>query len=62
MEENTKLFQIGWLDIFQCIFITLKLFNLITWPWWKVLIPFWISLGLAIINVIILLWNSRKEK
>ena len=59
--EDNKLFQLGILDVFQYIFITLKCFELISWSWWKVLIPFWISLGVAIIKVIYILWNSKGE-
>ena len=32
----------------QIVLVVLKLFNLIEWSWWKVAIPTYISIGLAI--------------
>lgn len=62
MDDNEKIWRVGILDVFQYIFITLKCFGLISWSWWKVFIPFWISLTLAIIKVSFILWNSRGDK
>lgn len=62
MKENEDLFRIGILDVFQYIFISLKCFNLIDWSWWKVLIPFWISLVIAIIKVSVMLWTGRRKE
>lgn len=35
------------------VFITLKLTNVIVWPWFYVLMPFWIPL---IFSIIMLIW------
>ena len=45
--------QVGILGILGCIFVTLKLCDVITWSWWLVTLPFWggIVLGLAIFLV-----------
>lgn len=45
--------QVGILGILGCIFVTLKLCNVIDWSWWLVTIPFWggIVLGLVIFLV-----------
>lgn len=34
-------------------FIELKLLGVINWSWWWVLSPFWISVGLVLIGVLI---------
>lgn len=45
--------QVGLLGILGCIFVTLKLCDVITWSWWLVTLPFWggIVLGLIIFLV-----------
>ena len=60
MKKN-ETYTIGLLDVFQCIFLTLKCCNLISWSWWQVLIPFWISLVITIITVGMVLWNHRER-
>lgn len=37
---------LGFASILTIVFITLKLCNVITWSWWWVLSPIWISAGL----------------
>ena len=44
--------QVGILGILGCIFVTLKLCNVIDWSWWLVTLPFW---GGAILFLIIFL-------
>ena len=41
------------LDVVQVVLIILKLFHLITIPWWQVFIPFYIELGIFLILLII---------
>ena len=38
----------GLLDVIQIVLIILKLTNLISWSWWIVLIPLWITIILFI--------------
>ena len=38
----------GLLDVIQVVLIILKLTNLISWSWWVVLIPLWITIILQI--------------
>ena len=38
----------GLLDVILIVFIILKLTNLISWSWWIVLIPLWITIILLI--------------
>lgn len=41
--------KLGVLDVLGIIFVVLKLIGVITWSWWWVLSPWWISLILAFI-------------
>ena len=51
------------LYIIQIVLMVLKWFNLIDWPWWKVAIPTYIVIGLAIFYLIIdLIYEKIKEK
>lgn len=55
---------IGIYGVLQIIFIVLKLLKLISWSWWAVFIPTFISLGLALIAVLVALvlcWTVRKQ-
>ena len=40
------------LDVYQILFIVLKVFNVIDWSWWIVLIPIWIGIVLGLLDVI----------
>ena len=47
----------------QIVLVVLKLFNLIEWSWWKVAIPTYISIGLAIFYIIVaLIYEKTKGK
>lgn len=50
--------HVGSIDLLQLLFIALKLMNYIDWPWWKVLMPTWISI--IIVILIIVFKNKRK--
>lgn len=39
---------IGTLGVVEIVFIILKLTNVINWPWWKVLIPFYIEVAILV--------------
>ena len=45
----------GFTSVLAVIFIVLKLCKVITWPWWWVLSPIWISWGLALILFLFLI-------
>lgn len=49
--------QAGVLGILGCIFVTLKLCDVIDWSWWLVTLPFWggVVLGLIIFLVAFLI-------
>lgn len=42
---------IGFAGVLAVVFIVLKLLDVITWSWWWVLSPIWISWGLALIFI-----------
>ena len=52
-ENNTSSGGIGFCGLLTIVFIVLKLTHVINWSWWWVLAPSWISLGLAIILLLI---------
>lgn len=45
----------GFTSVLTVIFIVLKLCKVITWSWWWVLSPIWISWGLALVLILFLL-------
>lgn len=48
---------IGFVGLLTIVFIVLKLLGKITWSWWWVLSPLWISAGLAFLVLLgILIW------
>ena len=49
MSEAAASGGLGFTSMLTILFIGLKLAKLITWSWWWVLAPTWISLGLALI-------------
>jgi uncharacterized membrane protein YhaH (DUF805 family) len=57
---------IGFVGLLTIVFIVLKLLEKITWSWWWVLSPLWISVGLVlIIFLAIFLWaiiSTYKEE
>ena len=46
---------IGFVGILQIVFIVLKLCKVISWNWWIVMLPMIISVGLAIVILIVCL-------
>lgn len=57
MNANTG---IGLFEILGIIFIVLKLVDIIDWPWWWVLAPFWIEAIIFVLIIIIwILFENR---
>ena len=46
---------IGFTGLLTIVFIVLKLLGKITWSWWWVLSPLWISAGVGILALAIML-------
>ena len=62
MDSKTTSSGIGVLGLLQVAFIVLKVIKVIDWPWWKVLIPLWIELGIAVIALFVFLIFIRKSR
>ena len=56
MKENktTTSGGIGFSGLLTIVFIVLKLLGVITWSWWWVLSPLWISVALVIVLVAVI--------
>lgn len=53
----------GFTSVLTVIFIVLKLCKVITWSWWWVLPPIWISLGLALVLILfVLMFGDMFDK
>tara|TARA_Y100000034_G_C6796409_1_gene356983 strand:+ start:419 stop:625 length:207 start_codon:yes stop_codon:yes gene_type:complete len=63
-ESKNNKGTIGCLNVLLIILITLKLTNNISWSWWWVLSPLWISLGFAciLLSVFGVMLYFNKEK
>ena len=53
MSKKTSSGGIGFAGLLTIAFVVLKLCKVISWSWWWVLSPLWISVGIAIIAIII---------
>lgn len=47
------------MSVLQVIFIVLKLVGVISWSWWAVLVPTWMSIGVVVLAAISL-WVLNK--
>lgn len=54
MKDDTR-YGIDFTNVLTLIFIVLKLCKVITWSWWWVLSPIWISWGLVLILFLFLI-------
>lgn len=53
---------VGFTSLLAIAFIVLKLTKVINWSWWWVLSPIWITAGLAIIIlIIVIIIDSRNN-
>lgn len=55
MSNDTNSGGIGFVGLLAIVFITLKLTGYITWSWIWVLSPLWISLGIGLSVLVIML-------
>ena len=60
MKDNKQISNSGltFLDVLTVVFIVLKLLGKITWSWFWVLSPVWISLIIYVIIIIVLWWKD----
>ena len=57
--NNTSYTGLSFLDVLLVVFIALKIAKVISWPWWLVLLPLWIQIGLVIIIMIVIYIISK---
>ena len=50
---------IGFVGLLTILFIGLKLTGHITWSWWWVLSPLWITTSLVIVTALIFVWTAK---
>ena len=60
MSKNTETHGVSVLGVLLIVFIVLKLVGVISWSWWVVLIPLWISIGLVIIGILTIAAIRRR--
>ena len=61
--NNSQSGGIGFLGLLCIVFIVLKLTNVIAWPWWLVLSPFWAPFAIGLlVFVFIILYNAIFHK
>jgi hypothetical protein len=56
MAKHSSSSGIGFTGLLTIVFITLKLLDRISWSWWWVLSPLWISVGLTLLFFLIVLF------
>lgn len=61
MNEKIKYVGPNFLELLTLVFVVLKLLGKISWSWWWVLSPIWLSLGAAIIVAIILIVHEKND-
>lgn len=55
MKSSSSIGGMSFGGVLALIFVVLKLCKVITWSWWWVLSPIWISWGLALVLILFLL-------
>jgi hypothetical protein len=62
MSDSTNSGGIGFVGLLTIVFVTLKLLGYITWSWWWVLSPMWISFSIGIIALIVIVLFFLNKK
>lgn len=50
---------VGFTGLLTVVFITLKLCHVITWSWWWVVSPLWISAILSVVFIVIYFFDHK---
>ena len=50
------------LETLLIVFIVLKVNNLVTWSWWTVLSPLWVTVGIAFVLIFVIAILKAIEK
>lgn len=62
MSNSNSSSGIGFTGLLTILFIALKLTGHITWSWWWVLAPIWISIIIAIIVIFGIYFSMNKRR
>jgi membrane protein YdbS with pleckstrin-like domain len=62
MNETSSSGGIGFVGLLTILFIGLKLTDFISWSWWWVLSPLWISAILVIVFVVIFVASLARSE
>ena len=57
--ENKTSVGITFLELLQVALIVLKLIGQIDWPWKIVLLPTWISIGIVVVAIVLIIWLNK---
>lgn len=60
--SNASSGGIGFFGLLQVVFIAGKVFGFLDWSWWLVFIPTFVSLGIAVLAIIIALLIAAFAK
>ena len=60
-QQNNSTSGIGFTGLLTIVFIVLKLLGKITWSWWWVLSPIWISIIFVLVVVIIVFAITQRR-
>lgn len=61
-QQNNSTSGIGFTGLLTLVFIVLKLLGKITWSWWWVLSPIWISIIFVLVVVITVFAVTQRRK
>ena len=62
MAESKSSGGIGFIGLLTVVFVTLKLLGKITWSWWWVLSPIWITTSITVLVILIILLIAIVSK
>ncbi len=57
--EHASSGGVSFAGLLTIVFIVLKLTGTITWSWWWVLSPIWISFMLVLLIILVVTWLTR---
>lgn len=60
-DKSTNYYGIGFPELLTIVFIVLKLTRVISWSWWWVLSPIWISISLIVLACAVIVLFGKKR-
>jgi hypothetical protein len=53
--------RVGFLNLLTLVFVTAKLFGVVQWSWWLVLMPTFVSVGLIVLVLLLVTIAEARE-